>query len=179
VVVCLERDADLRMAQPMPLPLTVFCFSKIQIGFTFLVLAHPGSPIKRAVKRACVCVCLWCSQLVGMITRDFLREGWLHKTGPRAGDAFRRRWFTLDNRRLMYFEDPMVCSSILQPSSIRGLGTPWTYILHLSLSSVILTDSSTESPVHVLMLSIKAVRGLPRLRAPGIVPCIIPCFLIV
>jgi len=39
--------------------------------------------------------------------------------------------------------------------------------------SVILTDSSTESPVHVLMLSIQAVRGLARLRAPGIVPCII------
>ena len=33
---------------------------------------------------------------------------------------------------------------------------------------VILTDSSTEIPVHVLMLSIQAVRGLPRLRAPGI-----------
>jgi len=44
---------------------------------------------------------------------------------------------------------------------------------YLSMSSVILTDSSTESPVHVLMLSIQAVRGLPRLRAPGIVPCII------
>ena len=43
------------------------------------------------------------------------------------------------------------------------------YFLHLSLSSVILTDSSTESPVHVLMLSIQAVRGLPRLRAPGII----------
>jgi len=33
-------------------------------------------------------------------------------------------------------------------------------------------DSSTGSPVHVLMLSIQAVRGLPRLRAPGIVWCI-------
>jgi len=42
--------------------------------------------------------------------------------------------------------------------------------LHLSLSSVILIDSSTGSPVHVLMLSIQAVRGLPRLRAPSIVP---------
>jgi len=41
-----------------------------------------------------------------------------------------------------------------------------TYFLHLSLSSVILADSSTGSPVHVLMLSIQAVRGLPRLRAP-------------
>jgi len=41
----------------MPLPLTVSCFSKIQIGFAFLVPAHPGSPGKRAVKRVCVCVC--------------------------------------------------------------------------------------------------------------------------
>jgi len=32
------------MAQLMPLPLTVSCFSKIQIGFTFLVPAHLGSP---------------------------------------------------------------------------------------------------------------------------------------
>ena len=32
------------------------CFSKIQIGFTFLVPAHLGSPGKRAVKRVCVCV---------------------------------------------------------------------------------------------------------------------------
>ena len=57
MVICLERGADLRMAQLMPLPLTVSCSSKIQIGFTFLVPAHPGSPVKRAVKRVCVCVC--------------------------------------------------------------------------------------------------------------------------
>jgi len=53
----MERGADLHMAQLMPLPLTVSCFSEIQIGFTFLVLAHPDSPGKRAVKRVCVCVC--------------------------------------------------------------------------------------------------------------------------
>ena len=58
VAICLERGADLHMAQLMPLPLTVSCFSEIQIGFTFLVLAHPGSPGKRAVKRVCVCVCV-------------------------------------------------------------------------------------------------------------------------
>ena len=58
MVICLERDADLHMTQLMPLPLTVSCFSKIQIGFTFLVPAHPGSPGKRAVKRVCVCVCV-------------------------------------------------------------------------------------------------------------------------
>jgi len=57
VVICLERDADLHMAQLMPLPLTVSCFSKIQIGLTFLVPADPGSPGKMAFKWVCVCVC--------------------------------------------------------------------------------------------------------------------------
>jgi len=47
----------LHMAQLMPLPLTVSCFSKIQIGFTFLVPAHLGSPGKRAVEQI-VCVCV-------------------------------------------------------------------------------------------------------------------------
>ena len=50
----LERGADLHMA----LPLTVSCFSKIQIGFTFLVLARLGSPGQRAIKRY-VCVCMY------------------------------------------------------------------------------------------------------------------------
>ena len=58
MVIWLERDADLHMAQLLPLPLTVSCFTKIQIGFTFLVTAHPGSPGKGAVKRVCVCVCV-------------------------------------------------------------------------------------------------------------------------
>jgi len=53
VVVCLEQGADLHMAQLMPLPLTVSSFNKIQIGFAFLVPAHPGSPGKRAVKLVC------------------------------------------------------------------------------------------------------------------------------
>ena len=54
MVICLERGADLHMAQLMPLPLTVSCFSKIQIGFTFPVPAHPDSPGQRAIKRVCV-----------------------------------------------------------------------------------------------------------------------------
>ena len=61
MVICLEQGADLHTAQLMPLPLTVSCFSKIQIGFTFLVPAHVGSPGHRAVKRY-VCV-LWVWQL--------------------------------------------------------------------------------------------------------------------
>jgi len=58
VVVCLEQGADLHMAQLMPLPITVSCCSKIQIGFTFLVPAHLCSPRKRAVKWVCVCMCV-------------------------------------------------------------------------------------------------------------------------
>jgi len=59
MVICPERGADLHM---MPLPLTVSCFSKIQIGFTFLVPAHPGSPGKGSLNgcvRACVCAREW------------------------------------------------------------------------------------------------------------------------
>jgi len=55
MVICLERGADLHMAQLMPLPLTVSCFSEIQIGFTFLLPAHPVSPEKGPLN-GCVCV---------------------------------------------------------------------------------------------------------------------------
>jgi len=60
VVICLERDADLQSTQLMPLPLTVSCFSKIQIRFTFLVPVYPGCPGKGAVKRVCVSVYKTC-----------------------------------------------------------------------------------------------------------------------
>ena len=56
-------------------------------------------------------------------------------------------------------------------------------VLSLFITVLSHSDWLTESPVHVMMLSIQAVRGRPRLRAPGIVPCIIsisrqlPCFL--
>ena len=66
MVICLERGADLHMAQLMPLPLTVSCFSKIQIGFTFLVLADLGSPGKRAVKQVCAAT----TRYYNAITRD-------------------------------------------------------------------------------------------------------------
>jgi len=55
MVICLEQGADLHMAQLMPLPLTVSCFSEIQIGFTFLVPAHLGGPGKGPLN-GCVCV---------------------------------------------------------------------------------------------------------------------------
>lgn len=46
-------------------------------------------------------------ELSAYLTRDFPREGWLWKTGPRPTDAYKKRWFTLDNRKLMYHDDPL------------------------------------------------------------------------
>jgi len=59
VVICLERGADLHMAQLMPLPLTVSCCSKIQIGFTFPVPAHLGSPDKGPLSGCLYDVCFF------------------------------------------------------------------------------------------------------------------------
>ena len=68
MVVCLEQGADLHMVQLLALPLTVSCFSKIQIGFTFLVTAHLGSPGKGPLN-VCLCVC------VCVCVRFYEREG--------------------------------------------------------------------------------------------------------
>ena len=51
MAICLEQGADLHMAQLMPPPLAVSCFSKIQTDCTFSVPAHPGSPRQRTVKK--------------------------------------------------------------------------------------------------------------------------------
>ena len=70
MVICLKRGADLHMFQPLPLPLTVSCFSKIQIGFAFLVPAHLGSPGKGPIN---VCVLVGC---VGSTIAKVLRKIW-------------------------------------------------------------------------------------------------------
>lgn len=47
------------------------------------------------------------SELLDELTWDFAKEGYLLKTGPRLSDGYKRRWFTLENRKLMYHDDPM------------------------------------------------------------------------
>jgi len=70
VVIYLEQGADLHMAQLMPLPITVSCFSKIQIGFIFLVPADPGSSGKGPLN-GCVCVCVYVTYMyVQLSMRD-------------------------------------------------------------------------------------------------------------
>ena len=83
MVIYLERGADLHMAQLMPLPLTVSCSSKIQIGFTFLVPAYPGCPGKEAVKwlNGCRLVNLRCCLLLLML-HGLCAVCWLKTMSP-------------------------------------------------------------------------------------------------
>ncbi|KAK1799012.1 hypothetical protein P4O66_007272 [Electrophorus voltai] len=45
--------------------------------------------------------------LVPKLTRNYIKEGYMEKTGPKHTEGFKKRWFTLDDRRLMYFKDPL------------------------------------------------------------------------
>ena len=106
MVICLKRGADLHMAQMMPLPLAVSCFSKIQIGFTFLVSAYLGSPAKQPLKRVCVCACVnhpinWRKLLdewkLGHVTA-------VYKTGTK-GDPSNYRPISLTTDLLLWITD--------------------------------------------------------------------------
>jgi len=68
VVICLQRGADLHMAQLVPLPLTVSCFSKIQIAFLsgtvkcvrVCVCVVPGQPRRRTCMKGYMRLEIWC-----------------------------------------------------------------------------------------------------------------------
>ncbi|RXM99919.1 Arf-GAP with dual PH domain-containing protein 1 [Acipenser ruthenus] len=47
------------------------------------------------------------ADLVPKLTRNYLKEGYMEKTGPKHTEGFKKRWFTMDDRRLMYFKDPL------------------------------------------------------------------------
>ncbi|XP_048847081.1 arf-GAP with dual PH domain-containing protein 1-like isoform X5 [Brienomyrus brachyistius] len=47
------------------------------------------------------------SDLVPKLTRNYVKEGYMEKTGPKHTEGFKKRWFTMDDRRLMYFKDPL------------------------------------------------------------------------
>jgi len=67
MAICLERGADLHMAQLVPLPLTVSCFSKIQIGSPFWYRLTRVVPEKGPLN-VCVCVCVCVSACVCELT---------------------------------------------------------------------------------------------------------------
>jgi len=120
VVIGLERGADLHMAQLMPLPLTVSCSSKIQIGFTFPVPTHLGSPGQRAVKRMYV----WCMFLLFLETSSQLFRMYQWKTSPSSlhfSGCFQANLGWLVPSQF----SPFTCSRRV-PLWIRGTGFYWT-----------------------------------------------------
>jgi len=70
VVICLERGAELHMAQLIPLPLTVSCFSKIQIGLPFWYRLTHVVMVKGPLN-GCVCVCV-CDNTVSALFGRFM-----------------------------------------------------------------------------------------------------------
>uniref|UniRef100_A0A8C0XFB1 Arf-GAP with dual PH domain-containing protein 2 n=1 Tax=Castor canadensis TaxID=51338 RepID=A0A8C0XFB1_CASCN len=49
------------------------------------------------------------SELVPFITRNYLKQGYMEKTGPKQREPFKKRWFALDpqERRLLYYKNPL------------------------------------------------------------------------
>ena len=113
-----------RLAQRMPLRLTVSCFSKIQIGLSFLVPAHLVSPGKSAVKRVCVCVCVF------VCVSEFGALG-LRRRRVCTG----RCWQYVSDYSSEYSLVPL-SSSILGVAAWRAL--PWNVSLLFSLHTLLM-----------------------------------------
>ena len=123
MVIHLELGADLHMTQLMLLPLTVSCFSKIQIGFTFLVPAHQGRPGKRAVKRVCVCVCVCCRWKIHAHTIHQNHTGELENRCPGSLQVFLLMKCKVSMQMSMQHLNQRKVSSALELVSL-----PWTKI---------------------------------------------------
>ena len=125
MVICLERCADLHMAQLMPLPLTVSCFSKIQIGFTFLVPAHQGSPGQRAVKRVCVCACgqvIMATNRIETLDPALIRPGRIDRKieFPLPDEKTKRRIFSIHTNRMTLAEDVSLEDYVMAKDDLSG-----------------------------------------------------------
>ena len=136
----------LAYAQLMPLPLTISCSSKIQIGFTFLVPAHPGSPGKRAIKWVCVCVCVllnislfsFLHQLIVWHCSHLAAALWLLLTACRAASG----WYLLA-------AGPTAANLLQQNVMVRR--DRWTYIdpsLHAMQAVPTIGESNTHARTH-------------------------------
>lgn len=92
----------------------IFCISAVRFTATLICLFQDIVDWYMAIRNAKLTrLCIGFPHIPAAdhaerLTRDFLMEGWLYKTGPNPKDAWRRRWFTLDRRRLYYFDEPMV-----------------------------------------------------------------------
>ena len=167
VVICLEWGAYLRMAQLMPLPLTVSCFSKIQIGFTSLVPAHLGSPGKGPLN-GCVCVCVtgvvvrhpcifnwWCLTAEHVFTIQGLanRDSWeeylsVFLLEVDEEDLVNSLWFDCINQRWQTHLGPLTLTSSVVVTSNCNFFT----VLKLFCCSMNIVDGHFSCIFHALFL---------------------------
>ena len=137
----------------MPLPLTVSFFSKIQIGFTFLVPAHPGSPGQRDVKRVCVLV-IFC-QVTFKLTFAHHRAAGVENSEKLSLEfaaetdwLLRTNWVNSSQLLLTYAALPRRATtnaSCLEPTAMECVGLP--------VPGSVLTVGQTR-PVRVLALAV-------------------------
>jgi len=149
VVICLDRGADVHIAQRMPLSLIVSCFSKIQIGFSLLAPAHLGSPRQRAVKRVCVCVCACVKSLVWWSARVVYlfvcRVGQAVAVAAVAGHYSSRTVLTLITRRC-FLQAATTSSRNIPATLIRSHSCSLSTLIHSHLRSHILLSPACHSP---------------------------------
>ena len=112
--------ARCRLIQLMPLPLTVSCFSKIQIGFTFLVPAHPDSPGQSTVKRVCLCVCIGSKALPVHFLFIIIRPH--HMLGVQRCDLLLQLWHGLSVCLLVTTVSPTKTDEPIECRLACGLG---------------------------------------------------------
>ena len=115
MVICLEWGADLHVAQLMPLPLTVSCFSKNQIGFTFLVPAHLGSPGKGPLNGR-VCIIQW--RLVTATNSNYFTDTNINKVKTYTPQLLSR--FGEDDLYLLNWVSKDYCLTQKQEKYIRN-----------------------------------------------------------
>ncbi|XP_057343464.1 arf-GAP with dual PH domain-containing protein 1 isoform X10 [Manis pentadactyla] len=102
---CLPRGREASGPQEM-----VDWFNALRAArFHYLQVAFPGASD---------------ADLVPKLSRNYLKEGYMEKTGPKHTEGFRKRWFTMDDRRLMYFKDPLGAGDLAWLSLAPALRTP-------------------------------------------------------
>jgi len=145
---CLSgAGADLHMAQLMPLPLTVSCFSRIQIGFTFLVPAHLGSPGKRAVKWVCVWVCVSIFASCHIYTVPQLK--WFQKLNLFEYDITQHKHYHFNY--VYYHLFNVICNSFIKIYSL--VSEIWQLKDHRFVSQV----ASTENHLSLVLVVVNRV----------------------
>ena len=181
VVICLERGADLHMAQLMPLSLTVSCSSKIQIGFAFLVPVHPDRPGQRAVKWMCGIIWTICRQSAPRCRptpHHSIFRGRMLFLMPNQQCGSTEGMLSCLNHKVVMIWITWYCTCLLWTRLAHmSIGTGTLLVLYCSASEtrellpVLITDSRVTWTVSRFLQSILAILPLPAAGGPISIIC--------